>query len=406
MAAFHVLPPDTTADARRLLATRGIRAFGDGLVSLLLPVYLHQQGYDTIEIGALATAALLGSAALVWLSGLIAHRLGIRRLLLVATVLPLVTGLGFATQTEFWPLMVIAVIGTLTPTAGDVSLFLPLEQALLAGTTAPRHRTALFARYSIVGSLMAALGSLAIGLPDYLARQTDIDVGTALRWMFVLYAILGIVCALLYAGLEKPRAATAATHRPLGPSRGIVHRLTALFAIDAFGSGFFVQSLFALWLLERFGLQPATVGAIFFWAGLASAISFLAASALSARIGLINTMVFTHIPANLCLIALPFAPTLEIAIALILARGLLSQMDVPTRTSYVMAVVTPEERPAAAAFTAIPRSLATAIAPALSGWMLALSGFGWPLIIGGAIKLVYDVGLLAMFRKVKPPEEN
>lgn len=406
MPAFSFLPPDTTSDARRLLATRGIRAFGDGLVSLLLPVYLSLQGYDTIEIGALATAALLGSAALVWLSGLIAHRLGIRRLLLMATVLPLVTGLGFATQTEFWPLMVIAVIGTLTPTAGDVSLFLPLEQAVLAGTTAPRHRTALFARYSIVGSMMAALGSLAIGLPDYLARQTDIDAGSALRWMFVLYAVLGIVCALLYAGLEKPRVATAATHRPLGPSRGIVHRLTALFAVDAFGSGFFVQSLFALWLLERFGLQPATVGAIFFWAGLASAISFLAASALSARIGLINTMVFTHIPANLCLIALPFASTLEIAIALMLVRGLLSQMDVPTRTSYVMAVVTPEERPAAAAFTAIPRSLATAIAPVLSGWMLALSGFGWPLIIGGTIKIVYDVGLLAMFRKVKPPEES
>jgi len=406
MAAFRFLPPDTTPDARRLLATRGIRAFGDGLVSLLLPVYLSLQGYNTIEIGALATAALLGSAALVWLSGLIAHRLGIRRLLLVATVLPLVTGLGFATQTEFWPLMVIAVIGTLTPTAGDVSLFLPLEQAVLAGTTAPRHRTALFARYSIVGSLMAALGSLAIGLPDYLARQTEIDAGTALRWMFVLYAVLGVVCALLYAGLEKPRVTTAATHRPLGPSRGIVHRLTALFAVDAFGSGFFVQSLFALWLLERFGLQPATVGVIFFWAGLASAISFLAASALSARIGLINTMVFTHIPANLCLIALPFAPTLEIAIALMLLRGLLSQMDVPTRTSYVMAVVTPEERPAAAAFTAIPRSLATAIAPVLSGWMLALSGFGWPLIIGGTIKIVYDVGLLAMFRKVKPPEES
>lgn len=406
MAAFRPLPPETTSDASRLLATRGIRAFGDGLVSLLLPVYLSLQGYDTIEIGALATAALLGSAALVWLSGLIAHRLGIRRLLLVATALPVITGLGFATQTEFWPLMVIAVIGTLTPTAGDVSLFLPLEQAMLAGTTAPRHRTSLFARYSIVGSVMAALGSLAIGLPDYLARQTDLDPGTALRWMFVLYAILGLVCALLYVGLEKPSVTTAVAHRPLGPSRGIVHRLTALFAIDAFGSGFFVQSLFALWLLERFGLQPATVGAIFFWAGLASAISFLAASALSARIGLINTMVFTHIPANLCLIALPFAPTLEIAIALMVVRGLLSQMDVPTRTSYVMAVVTPEERPAAAAFTAIPRSLATAIAPVMSGWMLALSGFGWPLIIGGTIKIVYDLGLLAMFRKVKPPEES
>jgi MFS family permease len=405
MATISILPAGTAPDAKKLLATRGIRAFGDGLASLLLPVYLSQLGFDAIEIGALATAALLGSAAIVWLSGLIAHRLGVRRLLLMATVLPIVTGIGFATQTEFWPLLLIAIVGTLTPTAGDVSLFLPLEQAALAGAVSSKGRTALFARYSVVGSLMAAGGSLAIGLPDLLVRWTATDLAQALRWMFLLYAVLGLVCALLYAGLEKPAASEVPT-RSIGRSRGIVYRLTALFAVDAFGSGFFVQSLFALWLLDRFDLDPATAGAIFFWAGLAAAISFLAASALSARIGLINTMVFTHIPANLCLIALPFAPTLEFAIALIIVRGLLSQMDVPTRTSYVMAVVTPEERPAAAAFTAIPRSLATAIAPVLSGWMLTLSGFGWPLVIGGAIKIAYDLGLLAMFSKVKPPEES
>jgi MFS family permease len=405
MASIAILPVGTAPDAKRLLATRGIRAFGDGLASLLLPVYLTLLGYDAIEVGALATAALMGSAVIVWLSGLIAHRLGVRRLLLLATILPILTGIGFATQTEFWPLLLIAIIGTLTPTAGDVSLFLPLEQAALAGAVTPKSRTALFARYSVVGSLMAAFGSLAIGLPELLARHSSIELAQALRWMFLLYAVLGLVCAALYAGLEKPAEASAPA-RSLGPSRGIVYRLTALFAVDAFGSGFFVQSLFALWLLERFQLDPTTTGAIFFWAGLASAISFLAASALSARIGLINTMVFTHIPANLCLIALPFVPTLEIAIVLILVRGLLSQMDVPTRTSYVMAVVTPEERPAAAAFTAIPRSLATAVAPVLSGWMLTISGFGWPLVIGGAIKIAYDFGLLAMFQKVKPPEES
>ncbi|MGE0658791.1 MAG: MFS transporter [Reyranellaceae bacterium] len=405
LTRFRVLPADTTPDAARLLTARAIRAFGDGLASLLLPVYLSLLGYDAITIGALATAALLGSAALVWLSGLIAHRFGVRRLLLIATILPVITGIGFATQTEFWPLLLVAVIGTLTPTAGDVSLFLPLEQAALAGAVSARGRTALFARYSIAGSLMAALGSLAIGLPDIGARVFAVAAIDALRLMFVLYAGIGIACAVLYAGLEKP-AAAATQPRPLGQSRGIVYRLTALFAVDAFGSGFFVQSLFALWLLDRFGLDPTTAGAIFFWAGLAAAISFLAASALSARIGLINTMVFTHIPANLCLIALPFVPSLEIAVVLIIVRGLLSQMDVPTRTSYVMAVVTPEERPAAAAFTAIPRSLATALAPVLSGWMLTISGFGWPLIIGGTVKIAYDLGLLAMFRKVRPPEET
>jgi len=279
---------------------------------------------------------------------------------------------------------------------------------LLAGSVADKWRTALFARYSIVGTLASSCGALAIGVPSLLGRWLELDATTALRAGFVFYAALGALCALLYRQLARTDTAAqiAKPRVALGPSRGIVYKLAALFAVDSFGSGFFVQSMLALWLFDRFDLAVTTAGQIFFWMGLASALSYLAASWLAARIGLINTMVFTHIPANLCLMALPFADSLPLAIALLLGRGALSQMDVPTRTSYVMAVVTPEERPAAASFTAVPRSLASALGPLLAGWMLSASSFGLPLIIGGGIKIAYDLGLLAMFRKVKPPEES
>jgi predicted MFS family arabinose efflux permease len=317
------------------------------------------------------------------------------------------TGLGFAGLSQFWPLMVVAAVGTLTPTAGDVSIFLPLEQAILAGTVDDRKRTALFARYSIVGTTLAACGALAIGLPGWLATVAGLTPLTATRCMFVVYAALGALSLLLYMNLKRFDVANpaAVARIALGPSKRTVYRLAALFAVDSLGSGLFVQSLLAVWLINRFGAEPGTVGTIFFWAGMASAFSYLAASALSQRIGLINTMVFTHIPANLCLIALPFVHSLGIAMALMLVRGALSQMDVPTRTSYVMAVVTPAERPAAASITAVPRSLATAIGPVLAGYLLTVSGFGWPLIFGGAIKITYDLALLALFRKIKPPEE-
>ncbi len=401
-----ILPPQTSPDAKILLGARAVRAFGDGLASLLLPVYLDFLGYDAATIGLVATVALLGSAALVWSVGLLAHRLDLRLTLIAGALLTIATGLGFAGFTDFWPLLLVAAIGTLTPTGGDISIFLPLEQTLLANSVTNQWRTAVFARYSIVGTLAASCGALAIGLPALLQAWFALDTLTALRALFALYAALGIVCTLLYRKLVKVEAHIVKPHAPLGPSRGIVYQLSALFAVDSFGSGFFVQSMLAVWLFDRFDLSASSAGQIFFWMGLASTISYLAASALSARIGLINTMVFTHIPANLSLIALPFADSLPLAIVLLLIRGALSQMDVPTRTSYVMAVVTPAERPAAASFTAIPRSLASAIGPLLAGYMLSISSFGAPLIIGGAIKIGYDLALLRMFRKVKPPEET
>jgi predicted MFS family arabinose efflux permease len=225
--------------------------------------------------------------------------------------------------------------------------------------------------------------------------------------MFLLYAALGLVAFGLYRALPAAAAGPApAAAAPLRESRRTVYGLAALFSLDAFGSGFVVQSLLALWLFQRFALSPATAGAIFFWTGVLSAGSYLVAARLAGRIGLVNTMVFTHLPSNLFLLLVPFAPTLPLAILLLMARSALSQMDVPTRSSYVMAVVTPPERPAAASVTAVPRSLATAAGPLLAGYLLGLSPFGWPLVLGGALKGLYDLLLLALFARVRPPEER
>jgi MFS family permease len=406
-------PQDHSRGARRqsaatlLLSARGLRAFADGFVALLLPVYLSALGFDALAIGILTTATLLGSAALTLAVGLTAHRVAPRPLLLGAALLMLATGFCFALFSDFWPLIVIGFVGTLNPSAGDVSLFLPLEQALLAHGVADDKRTALFARYSLVGSLVGALGALAAGLPELASAALPLDGMVALRAMFVLYGLIGGVAFLLYRRLP-PEAGTSAgpEKQPLGPSRGIVFTLAALFSLDSFGGGFFVQSLLALWLFDHFGLSLAAAASFFFWSGVLTAFSYLVAVRIAGRIGLVNTMVFTHIPSSLCIMAVPFVPDLGIVLALLLVRAALSQMDVPTRSSYVMAVVTPEERAAAASLTAVPRSLASAASPALAGWLMTVSAFAWPFLIGGGLKIVYDLLLLAMFRGVKPSEER
>lgn len=406
-ASFSLVPAGAAPEVRLLLASRALRAFGDGLISLLLPVHLAGLGFGPVEIGALATATLLGSAALTLTVGVLAHRLPGRGSLIGAALLMTLTGLAFPLAEGFWPLLLIAFVGTINPSSGDVSVFLPLEQARLAHAVPDRERTGLFARYSLVGSLATAVGALCAGVPEWLAAATGITPGAAVAGAFVLYALLGLASLLLYRRLPAARPEDgSAPAEPLGRSRGIVLRLAALFSLDSFGGGLIVQSLLALWLFDRFGLSLAAAGAIFFWTGALSAASYLAAARIAARIGLINTMVFTHLPANVCLVLVPFAPDLGTAVALLLVRSLLSQMDVPTRTSYVMAVVTPGERAAAASVTAVPRSLASALAPLLAGHLLALSGFGWPLVLGGGLKIAYDLMLLGLFRHVRPPEER
>ena len=391
----------------RILAAKGMRAVGDGYISVLLPVYLLELGCTPLEVGILASATLLGSGVLALAAGLYAHRFHYRSLLLAATVLMAATGLGFAFVGAFWPLLLIAFVGTLNPSSGDVSVFLPLEHSLLARFVPDTERTAVFARYSIAGSIAAAVGSLAAGLPTLLEAGWGWPTYAALQAMFVLYAVTAIGIAAVYAGL--PRATTDVARvapAPLTRSRRRVFGLAALFSVDAFAGGLVVQSLVALWLFQRHGLSAAAAGTIFFWTGLLSAVSFLIAVRLAKRIGLVNTMVFTHIPANICLILVPFADSLAVVMALLMVRALLSQMDVPTRSSYVMAIVLPEERPAAASITTVPRSLASAASPFIAGWMLGLSPFGWPLVAAGALKIAYDLALLATFRAIRPPEEG
>ncbi len=403
---MRLFPETANADARRLVYARGLRALADGYVSILLPAYLLALGRDAFEVGVLTTATLLGSAALTLFVGAITARFGHRRPLLAAAVLMILTGVGFTALQSFWPLLIVAFVGTVNPSSGDVSVFYPLEQSLLARSVAEKDRTELFAHYSLAGSLMGAAGTLLATLPELAVDRLGLTPVGAMQIMFGLYAAIGAGAMLIYRGVSaRDGGSRQAEHQPLGPSRGIVYRLTALFCVDSFGGGFLVQSILALWLLQTFDLPVSVAASIFFWAGLLTAASYLVAVRIAQRIGLVNTMVFTHLPSSLCLVAIPFVHSLPVVIGLLMIRSLLSQMDVPTRTSYVMAVVTPAERPAAASLTAVPRSLASAIGPVIAGYLLTLSGFGWPLLIGGALKIGYDLTLLRMFRHVRPPEE-
>ena len=389
-----------------LLAARVLRDFGDGFVAVLLPVYLLALKFSPLEVGVIATVALLGSALLTIGVGFLGVRYDHRQLLIAAASLMIATGVAFAVVHDYAVLIIIAFIGTVNPSSGSVSVFVPLEHAVLTREVSANARTNMFAHYSLAGALGGAIGALAAAIPDVLA-PVGFDQLTGIKMMFVLYAVLGLFGGLLYACIPQRRAIQGSrTSAALGPSRYIVYKLAALFSLDAFAGGFVVQSLLALWLFERFDLSLTTAGIFFFWAGVLSAFSFPVAVWLSRRFGLINTMVFTHIPSSVALILASISPTLPLALFFLLIRAALSQMDVPTRSSYVMAVVTDAERAAAASFTAVPRSLAAAASPALAGVLFAASFRAWPLIICGALKIIYDLLLLMQFRHVKPPEEK
>lgn len=400
-------PAEARQSLRSILAARGLRDFGDGLVAVLLPAHLLALGFGAAEIGAVATVALLGSALMTLGVGMLGGRVEVRRLLLFSALLMVATGLGFALAASLAAILLLALCGTVNPSAGSVSVFAPLEQAALTHATPDAERTAVFARYSLVGALAAAAGALASGLTDLLGAA-GLPETLALRSPFILYAALGAGCWAAYRAMPGKRQAgmAGAAHAPLGPSRRIVLRLAALFSVDAFAGGLAVQSLLALWLFERFDLSLAEAGLFFFWSGVLAALSFPVAAWLARRIGLVNTMVFTHIPSSLCLIAAMFAPDLWWALGLLLLRAGLSQMDVPTRTSYVMAVVMPAERTAAASVTAVPRSLASAAGPAIAGAIIALGHPTAPFILCGVLKIAYDLALLRAFGRMKPPEER
>jgi len=384
-----------------LLTARSLRAFADGYVAVLLPVYLLALGFGTVEVGFLSTVTMLGSAAATLAVGRWGHRFELRRLLIAAAALMVATGVGFAAFSSLWPLLIVALAGTMNPGGGDVSVFYPLEHTALAAATPAETRTSAFARYSFIGSIFGAVGALAAAAPEWLAQHQGVGMLLALKLMFVLYGAIGLAVGAIYTRFPRTDHAEKAP-APLGPSKSTVWKLAGLFSIDSFAGGFMINSLMALWLFERFDLSITAAGAFFFWTGLLSAVSQLAAAPLSRRIGLVNTMVFTHLPANFCLIAAAFAPTLQAALGLLLVRSLLSQMDVPARGAYVMSVVTPAERPAAASFTAVPRSLASSLSPSLTGVMFAAGAMAAPLVLCGVLKSAYDVALLLMFSKVRP----
>ncbi|WP_028229846.1 MFS transporter [Paraburkholderia mimosarum] len=398
----RVLPAGADRAARLLLVSRGLRGFCDGFIAVLLPAWLLALGFAKVDVGLISTATLVGSAVATIAVGVLANRFAARRMFIFAAALMVATGLGFAGLSSLLPLLIVAFVGTLNPSSGDVSLFLPLEQSRLAGMATGDARTALFARYSLVGAVSAAVGSLAAGVPAWLVAHARMAELTAMRTMFIVYAVTGGAIWLLYRRLPPSGAQTSGPGAPLGESRRIVTRLALLFSVDAFAGGLVVNALMSLWLMQRFGLSVGATGQFFFWAGLLTALSQLAAPPLASKIGLLNTMVFTHIPASLCLIAAAFAASLPMTLALLLARSALSQMDVPTRTAYVMAVVTPAERAAAASFTSVPRSLAASLAPSLAGGLIGIGWLGAPLVACGALKIAYDLSLLFLFRHVKP----
>lgn len=404
-ATGMVSPVPGSAVTHRIYAARALRDFGDGFIAVLLPVHLTALGMDAFAIGLVATLALLGSATMTLAIGLWGARIDQRTLLIAAALLMAATGIAFALSTVAAVVLMIAFFGTINPSAGSVSIFVPLEHALLSHAVKDSERTQMFARYSLIGSLAAAVGALASGSPELLEAR-GLSRMTSLQLMFVLYAVLGLLGGALYVGLRSREAqAGAPKPAPLGPSKRMVYKLAGLFSVDAFAGGFAVQSLLALWLFHKFGLSLVAAGVFFFWSSVLSAFSFPVAAWLARRIGLVNTMVYTHIPSSLCFIAAALVPSLEIALALLSVRAALSQMDVPTRSSYVMAVVTPPERAAAASVTSVPRSLAASLSPALAGALFAAGFEAWPFVICGVLKILYDIALLWTFRHVRPPEE-
>ena len=354
-------------------------------MSVLLAHHLVAIGFTPLQVGVIVTGTLVGSAALTLLVGFTGLRLGFRTVLLGASALMVVTGLGFFAITAFVPLLVIAVVGTLNPSAGDVSVFLPTEQAFLAGHATGTARTRLYAFYNVGGNLAGAFGALASG-------------AITGRIGFLLYVAVAAIAALLYRGLprDEPRPSTPA--KSLERSRTVVIQLATLFSLDAAGGGLVVQSLLVVWLHLKFDLSTASTATVFFCAGTLAAFSQFLAPRLARRIGLVRTMVFTHLPANGFLILAALVPDPVIAIGFLLLRSLLSQMDVPARQALVMAAVLPEERAAAASVTNVPRSLASAATPALAGWLLANGNLAAPLVLAGSAKATYDLLLLWRFR--------
>jgi MFS family permease len=405
-----------TSDAWLLFVTRFTRLFAYGSLSVILVFYLLSLGLSASQSGVVLTLTLAGDIAISLFLTTRADRIGRRRMLVVGAVLMALAGLAFAVTSNLIYLIMAGTIGVISPSGHEVGPFLSIEQASLSHLIPHSARTEVFAWYTLTGSMATALGALFGGVVTQVLQQRSMTQVASYRSIVLLYAFLGLVLACLFMRIsslvevnnhsESPESSPVGNFMGLGRSGNIVLKLSGLFALDSFAGGFVLQSFAAYWFYLRFGAEPKTLGGIFFWANVFAGISALFASRLANRIGLVRTMVFTHLPSNLLLIAVPLMPTLSLAVVVLLFRFSISQMDVPTRQSYTMAVVEARERSAAGGFTGVARSTGAAIGPLLAGFLLARpSLINLPFYIAGTLKVVYDLLLYFSFRKVRPPEE-
>ncbi len=395
-------------DGWLLFASCGVRSLAYGFLSVILGLYLDAIGLSATAIGWIFTAALAGGAVMTIVITAVADSFGRKTLLIVGAVLMALAGLAFAVSDNPMVLTLAAIFGTISPSGKEVGPFLSLEQAILPQATSDRHRTAVFSAYNLVGSFAGALGALTVSLPSLFSLTTAIAGYRFLIWGYVASALLlAGLFTLLSPEVEAPKK-TRPSARQLGlqKSRGIVIKLAGLFALDAFAGAFIVQSIVAYWFYLRYQTDLNALGGIFFGTNIFAALSFLAAPAIARRIGLLNTMVFTHLPSNLLILLVPLMPNVEWATAVLLLRYSLSQMDVPTRQSYTMAVVDADERAAAAGVLSVARNAGAAVAPLFTGAILAVPALGLPFLLAGGIKIVYDLWIFAVFRHVRPPEES
>jgi MFS family permease len=401
-------------DVALLFLTRAVRMFGYGLLSVVLVLYLTALGLSAGEVGLLLALTLLGDAAVsLWLTTH-ADRIGRRKVLVAGAGLMLAAGLAFVATPVYVVLVVAATIGVISPSGNEVGPFLAVEQASLSQIVAAGSRTGLLARYQLVGSFSTAIGALVGGGIAQLAIQGGASPAGAYRLVIVGYALAGIALALLFTRVSTRVEVPAGevtdqairTRLGLHRSQRVVLRLSALFALDAFAGGFVIASFITLWFRDRFGVDPAALGALIFGANLLAGLSALAAGPLARRFGLIRTMVFSHLPSNVLLLLVPFMPTLPLAAAVLLIRFSISQMDVPTRQSYTIAIVAPDERSAAAGVTGIARSLGVAASPLIAAPLFLSAALAWtPFVIAGGLKIAYDLLLYRAFKAHRAPEE-
>jgi len=399
-----------------LFLTRFLRLFAYGSLSVILVFYLVSLGLSESQTGLLLSLTLAGDVVISLFLTTRADRIGRRRMLIVGAVLMAGAGVAFACTRNFLFLVVAGTIGVISPSGHEVGPFLSIEQAALSHVVAPKVRTEVFAWYTLAGSLATALGALCAGAATEVLQKAGTAPVSSYRAVVVVYAVLGVILALLFlrltpeAEVRETQTGVARNLRTffgVGRSHRVVLRLSCLFALDSFGGGFVVQSFAAYWFYLRFGVNPATLGAIFLWANVFAGISALFAPRLAARIGLVKTMVVTHLPSNVLLMLVPLMPTLSLAVFVLLVRFSISQMDVPTRQSYTMAVVSPEERSAAAGITGVARTTGAAISPLFAGLLFARSSLiDVPFFVAGGLKIIYDLLLYRAFVAVRPPEES